>query len=173
MSPGTGAAEPPAGSGQLSHLDVSGRAQMVDVGAKPITAREAVASARLVVSPRTAALIAAGELPKGDALTIARIAGIQAAKRTSELIPLCHPVALTDVEVDCRVDVDRGEVAISATARAMDRTGVEMEAMVAASVAGLALYDLVKAVQRDARLTEVRVVAKSGGRTGTWTAPSA
>jgi cyclic pyranopterin monophosphate synthase len=150
----------------LSHLDDEGRARMVDVGAKDVTAREAVASCRVLLSPATARLLAEGDLPKGDALPVARIAGIQAAKRTPELLPLCHQVALTSVEVEISVDRDEGVVEVTATARAADRTGVEMEALTAASVAALTLYDLCKAVQRDIVITDVRLRAKRGGRSG-------
>jgi len=150
----------------LTHLDEQGEVRMVDVAAKDVTERTAVAVATVEVSPATAALIADGSLPKGDALALARIAGIQAAKRTWELIPLCHQVALTSVAVDLEVDVAAGTVAISATARALDRTGVEMEALTAASIAALTIYDLVKAVQRDAVVTGLRLVRKTGGRSG-------
>ncbi|MFP5308687.1 MAG: cyclic pyranopterin monophosphate synthase MoaC [Actinomycetes bacterium] len=154
--------------GELTHLDASGRARMVDVGDKPVTARSATARCRLTMSPDTAARLAAGDLPKGDALPVIRLAGIQAAKRTPELIPLCHQVALTSVEVDVVVDAAAGAVTIEATAHALDRTGVEMEAMTAASVAALTCYDLVKAVQRDVVIGDLRLVAKRGGRSGEW-----
>jgi cyclic pyranopterin monophosphate synthase len=153
-------------AGGLTHLDERGAARMVDVGAKDITDRTAVAVAAIELSPATAALIADGALPKGDVLALARIAGIQAAKRTWELIPLCHQVALTAVAVELAVDVDAGRVDIRATARTRDRTGVEMEALTAASVAALTVYDLVKAVQRDAVITRLRLVRKTGGRSG-------
>lgn len=167
--------DPPRSSGehpappaeQLTHLDVSGRARMVEVGEKPVTARTAVASCEVHMSAATAGLLLDGALPKGDALPVVRLAGIQAAKRTDELIPLCHQVALTSVEVDVEVARDDGVAMITATARAVDRTGVEMEAMTAVTVAALTLYDLVKAVQRDVRITDVRLRHKSGGRSGT------
>lgn len=162
-------AEP--GDGGLTHLDAAGAAKMVDVAGKAVTVREAAAGCRVLMRPATAVRVADGDLPKGDALPVVRIAGIQAAKRTSELIPLCHQVALTSVDVDVRVDVDTGEAAIVATARAADRTGVEMEALVACTTAALTMYDLVKAVQRDVRITDVRLLRKSGGRSGTYTAP--
>lgn len=152
----------------LTHLDEVGNARMVEVGAKPITAREAVARAVVLMAPATARLLADGALPKGDALPIVRLAGIQAAKLTPQLIPLCHQISVTSVEVDVQVDVERGQATIVATTRAIDRTGVEMEAMTAASVAALALYDMVKAVQRDVRVTQVVLLAKSGGRSGNW-----
>lgn len=162
-----------APAGGLTHLDADGRARMVDVGAKPETARTAVASCRVVMSAATAALLADGRLPKGDALPVARLAGIQAAKRTHELIPLCHQVRLTSVEVEVEVDADSGVATVTAAARALDRTGVEMEALTAASVAALTLYDLCKAVQRDVAITDLRLRSKEGGRSGTWVAPEA
>ena len=152
----------------LTHLDEAGRARMVDVGAKDVTERMAVAEAVLELRPDVARLLAEGALPKGDALPVARIAGIQAAKRTPELIPLCHAVALTSVEVDIAVDAQTGRARVLATARAADRTGVEMEALVAASTAALTLYDMVKAVQRDARVSAVQLVAKTGGARGDY-----
>ena len=155
-----------AADGDLTHLDASGRARMVDVGGKPVTERVAVAACRVEVSPATAARLAAGDLPKGDAVTVARIAGIQAAKRTADLIPLCHPVALTHVDVEVAVDVDGGAVTVTSEARASDRTGVEMEALVAASVAALTVYDMVKAVERGATITDLRLVRKTGGTRG-------
>lgn len=157
-------------SGRLTHLDAAGRARMVDVGDKAVTRRTAVAGCRVVMSPATAARLAEGDLPKGDALPVARLAGIQAAKRTPELLPLCHHVALTSVDVDVAVDAATGVATIEATATADDRTGVEMEALVAASTAGLALYDMVKAVQRDVVVTDLRLLAKSGGRSGDYRA---
>ena len=153
----------PAG---LTHLDERGAARMVDVGAKDVTERTAVATCQVLLTEATAALLADGALPKGDALALARVAGIQAAKRTPDLIPLCHQIALTGVTVDLAVDRDTGVVTITATARARDRTGVEMEALTAASVAALTVYDLVKAVQRDAVITGLRLLRKTGGRSG-------
>lgn len=156
---------------KLTHVDAAGRARMVDVGDKPVTRRTARAGCTVRMEPATAALLASGDLPKGDALPVARIAGIQAAKRTSELIPLCHAVALTDVDVEIALDTGAGTASVVSTARADDRTGVEMEALVAASVAALTLYDMVKAVQRDVVITDVRLLAKEGGRHGPWSAP--
>jgi cyclic pyranopterin monophosphate synthase len=156
---------------ELTHLDASGAARMVDVGAKDVTQREATAGCTVVMSPGTAAKLAAGDLPKGDALPVIRLAGIQAAKRTWELIPLCHQVALTSVDVTVDLDVAAGRADLTATARAADRTGVEMEAFVACTTAALTLYDLVKAVQRDVVITDVRLLAKSGGRSGDYRAP--
>ena len=151
---------------ELTHLDDQGRARMVEVGEKPVTARMAVASCEVHMTPTTAGLLVDGALPKGDALPVVRLAGIQAAKRTHELLPLCHQLALTSVEVDVEVVRDDGVAVITATARARDRTGVEMEAMTAASVAALTLYDLVKAVQRDVVVTQLRLREKRGGRSG-------
>ena len=128
---------------ELTHLDASGQANMVDVGAKPATERRALARATVRVSPRTAQIVLAGDAPKGDVIGTARIAGIQAAKRTSELIPLCHPLALTFVGVEASVDAERGEIVLSAEARTTGQTGVEMEALMAASVAALTIYDMV------------------------------
>ncbi len=152
----------------LTHLDPSGRARMVDVGDKPPTERRAVARAIVRVSPGTAAKVLAGDAPKGDVLGVARIAGIQAAKRTSELIPLCHPLALTFVGVEADVDADAGAVILTAEARTTGPTGVEMEAMTAASVAALTVYDMVKGIERGAEVTEVVLLEKSGGRSGLW-----
>jgi len=151
----------------LSHTDAEGRARMVDVGPKPETAREATAEGTIRLAPETLALILAGEVPKGDVLATARLAGIGAAKRTSDLIPLCHPLRLTSIAVDFEPG-DEGVLAIRATVRAVDRTGVEMEALTAVSAAALCVYDMVKAVDRSATITDVRVVAKSGGRSGEW-----
>lgn len=159
---GTGA---PA-AGELTHLDSSGRARMVDVAGKQVTARTAVASCLVRMHPQTAQKLADGTLPKGDALPVVRLAGIQAAKRTPELIPLCHQIALTSVEVEVEVDREAGVAEVVATAHATDRTGVEMEAMTAASVAALTLYDLLKAVQRDVVITDLRLRRKTGGRSG-------
>ena len=157
-----------ARSDELTHLDEGGSARMVDVGGKQVTGRVAVAGCRVELSPATAALLAAGDLPKGDARAVARIAGIQAAKRTPELLPLCHPVALTQVDVEVEVDVEQAVATVTATARAADRTGVEMEALVACTTAALQVYDMVKAVQKDVVITDVRLRRKEGGRSGTW-----
>lgn len=161
---GPGAATPSAEV--LTHLDAGGRARMVEVGEKPVTARSATASCEVHLAPETARLLLDGALPKGDALPVVRLAGIQAAKRTHELIPLCHQLALTSVEVDVEVVPADGVAVITATARAVDRTGVEMEAMTAVSVAALTLYDLVKAVQRDVTISNLRLREKRGGRSG-------
>ena len=149
----------------LTHLTREGHAHMVDVGAKDVTARRAIARARVRMSHETFVRLASGDTPKGDVLAAARIAGIQAAKRTSELIPLCHMVHLTRVEVT--ITLDGGVAVIDASAEALDRTGVEMEAMVAASAAALTLYDMLKAVDRGMSF-DVCLVEKTGGKSGTW-----
>ena len=148
----------------LTHLDDGGHAHMVDVSAKDETSRRAVASGRLLLAPATVALLRTGDVPKGDALGVARIAGIMAAKRTSDLIPLCHPLPITRVAVEITVE-DEGAV-ITAEVRVSGKTGVEMEAMTAVSVAALALYDMIKAVDREAVITEIRLEEKSGGKSG-------
>ena len=152
----------------LTHLDSAGNARMVDVGDKPATERRAVARAVVRVTPETAALVQAGNAPKGDVLGVARIAGIQAAKRTSELIPLCHPLALSFVGVEGSIDAQAGVIELIAEARTTGPTGVEMEALTAASVAALTVYDMVKGVQRGAEIASVALQEKSGGRSGDW-----
>jgi cyclic pyranopterin phosphate synthase len=159
----------------LSHLDEQGRARMVDVGAKPDTQRVAVARGRLLLQPATLALIQAGEVAKGDVLTVAQIAGIQAAKRTHELIPMCHPLLLTHVEVRLTprprsASGDPAAIEIEATVRTTGKTGVEMEALVAVSVAALTVYDMCKAADRGMRIESVRLVHKAGGKSGDWNA---
>lgn len=153
---------------RLTHLDAAGHARMVDVGDKPATERRAVARARVSVSPETARAVHEGNAPKGDVLATARIAGIQAAKRTSELIPLCHPLALTFVGVEGEIDVEVGEVVLTAEARTTGPTGVEMEALTAAAVAALTVYDMVKGLERGAEIAEIALLEKSGGRSGEW-----
>jgi cyclic pyranopterin phosphate synthase len=153
---------------ELSHLDADGRARMVDVGAKAETEREAVARGRLVTTAEVVRLVAADDLPKADVLATARIAGIAGAKRTSDLIPLCHPLPLTSVRVDFALDPDTGTIAIEAVAKTRGRTGVEMEALTAVAVAGLTLHDMVKAVDPAATLTDVQLVEKRGGKRGHW-----
>ena len=152
--------------GRLTHVDETGAARMVDVSGKDVTVRTATASGRVLVSAEVIGLLRGRGVPKGDALAVARIAGIQAAKRTPDLVPLCHPIAIHGVQVDLRVDDDA--VRIVATVRTADRTGVEMEALTCVAVAGLALVDMVKAVDKGATITDVRVESKSGGRSGTW-----
>jgi cyclic pyranopterin monophosphate synthase len=154
------------GENGLTHVDSTGAARMVDVSAKDVTVREASASGRVLVSPEVVAALRDSSLPKGDALAVARIAGIQAAKRTPDLVPLCHPIAIHGVQVD--VEVHEDHVALRATVRTADRTGVEMEALTCVSVAGLALVDMVKALDPAAVITDVRVESKSGGRSGEW-----
>jgi cyclic pyranopterin phosphate synthase len=151
---------------RLTHVRADGSAHMVDVSAKDVTVRSATAVGRVLLSTAAVAALRAGTVPKGDALSVARIAGIQAAKRTPDLIPLAHPIGVHGVEVDLAV-VNDG-VDLMATVRTADRTGVEMEALTAVSVAALALIDMVKAVDKHARITDVRVTAKSGGRSGDW-----
>ena len=151
----------------LTHFTKAGDAHMVDVGAKPETARTAIASGRVVCAPETVAAITEGRLGKGDVLGIARLAGIQAAKRTAEWIPLCHPLRLTGSEVD--LHADREGVAITATVRAFDRSGVEMEALAAVAAAALTVYDMCKAIDRGMVISEIRLEEKSGGKSGTWT----
>jgi cyclic pyranopterin monophosphate synthase len=153
----------------LTHLDSSGQARMVDVSGKDVTARTATATGTVLLSPQAVAALRSGNVPKGDALAVARIAGIQGAKKTPDLIPLCHPIGLHGVTVDLEV-ADHG-VRISCTARTADRTGVEMEALTAVSVAALALIDMVKAVDPAAVITDVRVEEKTGGKTGRWFRP--
>jgi cyclic pyranopterin phosphate synthase len=154
---------------RLTHLDETGQARMVDVSGKDVTARTARASGRVLLSAAAVAALREGRMPKGDALAVARIAGIQGAKRTPDLIPLCHPIGLHSVTVDLSVQ-DEG-VLITATTRTADRTGVEMEALTAVSVAALALIDMVKAVDPAAVIADVRVEEKTGGKTGRWTRP--
>jgi cyclic pyranopterin phosphate synthase len=151
---------------ELSHLDERGAARMVDVSAKDVTVRVARAAGRFITTPEVVELLRRDGLPKGDALAVARIAGIAAAKRTPDLVPLCHPVALHSVTVELELVEDGVEIV--AITRTADRTGVEMEALTSVVAAGLALYDMVKAVDRSARLTDVRLLAKEGGRTGAW-----
>jgi len=156
---------------QLTHVDEHGAARMVDVSGKQISAREAVASGVFRTTEEVVRLLRAEQLPKGDALATARIAGVMAAKRTPDLIPLCHPLSLTGVKVD--LHTTGSEVHITATVRTADRTGVEMEALTAVAVAGLTLHDMVKAVDPAAVLDAVQVERKTGGKTGTWSRPPA
>ena len=155
----------------LSHVDSAGRIRMVDVGEKPITTRVCVARGEVRMARATLDQIAEGSAPKGDVLTTARLAGIQAAKRTHEWIPLAHPIPLDVVELELRPEIDvngDARVLIEASVRAQARTGVEMEAMVAAAAAGLTIYDMCKAIDRGMRIDAVRLVRKSGGKSGTW-----
>jgi cyclic pyranopterin phosphate synthase len=155
-------------SGELSHLDERGRARMVDVADKPVTRRVCVARGEVRMAPETLARISEGSLPKGDVLATARIAGIQAAKRTGEWIPLCHPLPLDGVEVRLAPDPGRCCVAIEARVQVHGRTGVEMEALVAVSAAGLTIYDMCKAIDRGMSLEAVRLISKKGGKSGEW-----
>ena len=161
-APFDGAVEPP----RLTHVDETGAARMVDVSAKDVTAREAVATGRVLVSPEVLRLLQAGEMPKGDALAVARVAGIMAAKRTPDLVPLCHPLAISGVTVD--LTLTDASVDIRAVVRTSDRTGVEMEALTAVSVAALTVFDMVKAVDKSGVITDIRVESKSGGKSGEW-----
>ena len=158
---------------RLSHLDRSGRPRMVDVSAKPPTARRATAEAEVAMAQETISLIVDGGGPKGDVFTVAELAGVMGGKRTPELIPLCHPIPLTDLVVEVRPDRARGALVIRATAATVAPTGVEMEALTAASVAALTVYDMIKGVDRDAEIRHLRVTDKSGGRSGEWHRPAA
>lgn len=158
---------PQPGAGDLTHLDAQGQARMVDVGAKDETAREAIARGMVTMRPETLQMIVGGGAAKGDVLATARIAGIMAAKRASDLIPLCHPLMLTHVSVDLQPDTVRHAIQISATVRTTGRTGVEMEALTAVTVAALTIYDMCKAVDRGMRLTDIRLAEKRGGKSGT------
>jgi len=151
---------------RLTHVDDAGAARMVDVSGKSVTDRTATATARVLLSARTVSLLRGEGVPKGDALAVARVAGIMGAKRTADLIPLCHPLAISGVELDLEV-LDEG-VRVAATVRTTERTGVEMEALTAASVAALTVYDMVKAVDKLAVITDLRVERKSGGKSGDW-----
>ena len=153
---------------ELTHLDDAGRARMVDVGGKDVTARRALAQAVVRMSPTTAAAVRDGDAPKGDVLGPARIAGIQAAKRTWELIPLCHQLPLSFADVVAKVDADAGTVTLTAEARTTAQTGVEMEALTAASVAALTVYDMVKGIEKGVAIEQVVLLEKSGGRSGAW-----
>ena len=150
----------------LSHLDEQGRARMVDVGAKDETAREAVARGLVIMKPETLKLVAEGGISKGEVLSVARVAGIMAAKNTPHLIPMCHPLLLTHVEVDLRLDPDLSAIEITAAVRTTGKTGVEMEALTAVSGAALTVYDMCKAVDKAMRIEKVRLVRKTGGKSG-------
>lgn len=153
---------------ELTHLDDSGSARMVDVGGKETTERRAIAEAQVRMSPETAAAVERGNGPKGDVIGAARLAGIQAAKRTGELIPLAHPLPLTFVDVEARISSADGFVVLNAEAKTVGRTGVEMEALTACAVAALTVYDMVKGLERGVTIECVRLLEKSGGRSGTW-----
>jgi cyclic pyranopterin phosphate synthase len=153
---------------ELTHIDAGGRARMVDVGGKDATDRRAIACATLRMDPATAAAVRDGDAPKGDVLGPARVAGIQAAKRTWELIPLCHQLPLSFVDVAAEVDADAGTVTLTAEARTTAQTGVEMEALTAASVAALTVYDMVKGIERGVTIEQIALLEKCGGRSGEW-----
>jgi cyclic pyranopterin phosphate synthase len=153
---------------KLSHLDEKGRARMVDVTSKDVTLRQAVARGRVLMRPETAALIVDGSAPKGDVFSTARIAGIMAAKKTSELIPMCHPLEMTGIEILFEADVAAGEIAIEARASMVGRTGIEMEVMTAVSVSALTIYDMCKAVDREMVLTDIKLIRKEGGKSGVF-----
>jgi len=157
---------------QFSHLDEQGHARMVDVSSRAETLREARATASIRLQPATLEQLVTGKLPKGDAFAVARLAGIQAAKRCSELVPLCHPLALSVVELDFAPQPERGELVISSLCRLRGRTGVEMEALTAVMVAALALYDMCKSVDPGGVITDVRLLSKRGGRSGDWVSAS-
>lgn len=156
---------------RLTHVDRSGRPRMVDVSEKPATARRAVAEALVAVQPETLSLVIDGAGPKGDVLTVAELAGVMAAKRTAELIPLCHPLPLTDLLVQVTPDRTAGLLRVRAEAATTAPTGVEMEALTAASVAALTVYDMVKGVERGVEIRSIRLVSKTGGKSGDWTRP--
>jgi len=157
---------------RLTHVDRRGRPRMVDVSAKPATPRRAVAEALVRLAQETLSLVIDGSGPKGDVLLVAELAGVQAAKRTSDLIPLCHPIALTDVSVEITPDRTAGVLRIRAATATVSQTGVEMEALTAASVAALTVYDMVKGVDRTAEIANVRLLEKSGGKSGEWRRPA-
>ncbi|WP_018632135.1 cyclic pyranopterin monophosphate synthase MoaC [Neomegalonema perideroedes] len=156
---------------ELTHFDQGGAARMVDVSAKPETSRLAVARGAVEASPETIRLIESGGAAKGDVLGVARLAGIMAAKKTADLIPLCHPLPLSEASVSFTLDAARGRVEIEARVKTAGRTGVEMEALTAVSVAALTIYDMVKAADKGMRITEIRLIAKEGGRSGSWRRP--
>lgn len=155
---------------RLTHFDAEGKAAMVDVGDKDVTDRAATAKGSIYMQPATIALITAGGVKKGDVLSVARLAGIMAAKRTPDLIPLCHPLALTSVAVDLAIDPARNAVDITATCKLKGRTGVEMEALTAVAIAALTVYDMCKAADRGMRIADIRLVRKSGGKSGSFEA---
>ena len=155
----------------LTHVDAAGNARMVDVSGKDVTARSACATGRVLLSAAAVAALRDGSVPKGDALAVARIAGITGAKKTPDLIPLCHPLPLTSVSVELTCDAERQAVDVIATCKLKGRTGVEMEALTAAAVAALTVYDMCKSLDRGMRITDLRLLHKSGGKSGTYEAP--
>ncbi len=157
---------------KLSHIDSQGHARMVDVGDKTITAREAIATGTVRMQPATLRLITTGEMPKGDVLAVARVAGIMAAKKTSELIPLCHPLPITSVKVEFTPHQDSGYLDIEARVKVQGKTGVEMEALTAVSVAALTIYDMCKAIEKSMIISDVSLQQKTGGKSGAYTRPA-
>jgi cyclic pyranopterin phosphate synthase len=155
---------------RLTHIDESGQARMVDVGHKPDTVRQALARGSVLMRPETLVLIIEGNVKKGDVLAVAQLAGVMAAKRTSELIPLCHPLLINHIEVTCTPNPDEARIDIEASVRVDGKTGVEMEALTAVAVAGLTIYDMAKAVDRTMQISDIRLVAKSGGQSGDFSA---
>ena len=151
---------------ELTHLDESGKAHMVDISTKTPTMRIAIAKGEVILSPATLRLVSDGQMKKGDVLTVAQVAGIMAAKKTSELIPLCHPININQIVVDLEVDEQLPGIQVKAEIRTFDRTGAEMEALTAVSIAALTIYDMIKAVQKDARIINIRLVKKHGGKSG-------
>lgn len=154
---------------EFTHLDKKGRARMVDVTAKDETRREATARGKVLMRPETARAVEEGAVRKGDVYAVARIAGIMAAKRTGEMIPLCHPLQLTDVDVSFSTDCEKGEILIESTVRTVGRTGVEMEALTAAAAAALAVYDMCKSADRDMIISDIKLIKKTGGKSGVYT----
>lgn len=157
---------------KLSHIDAQGHARMVDVGDKTVTAREAIATGTVRMQPETLRLITTGEMPKGDVLAVARVAGIMAAKKTSELIPLCHPLPITSVKVEFTPHQDSGHLDIEARVKVQGKTGVEMEALTAVSVAALTIYDMCKAIEKSMIISDLSLQQKTGGKSGTYTRPA-
>lgn len=153
---------------KLSHFDEEGRARMVDVGAKPITQRMAIASGRVIMKPETLRCIKDRKIEKGDVFAVARVAGIMAAKKTSDLIPMCHPLAIENVEIDFQEDLEKSEVIISTKVKYTGKTGVEMEALVATATAALTIYDMCKAIDRGMIISDIKLLKKSGGKSGTF-----
>jgi cyclic pyranopterin phosphate synthase len=152
----------------FTHLDEKGRAKMVDVTAKESTLREAVAQGKVLMNPNTVTAIEQGEVPKGDVLGVARIAGIMAAKKTSDIVPMCHPLELTGINIDFSSSIEKGEITIKASVKTVGKTGVEMEAMTAVSAAALAIYDMCKSADRGIILSDIKLLTKSGGKSGTF-----
>lgn len=157
---------------KLSHLDAQGHARMVDVAEKEVTVREAVAAGTVRMNPQVLRLIVAGQIPKGDVIAVARVAGIMAAKKTPELIPLCHPLSISSVSVECTPDEDRGVIAIEARVKVEGKTGVEMEALTAVSVAALTIYDMCKAADKGMVISDICLQQKTGGKSGTYVRPA-